>query len=183
MLAPVLTPMAQTWLQIHCRVAKMRMRLKRTPMTKAVKRKNSTGSLIQTSTRPLKNPSGSAPAVLHLKILRKAVTGHQDLESFRTDRDELCGSSGRRRGFKRPRIEWELVSSWSKDHVAQEDYEGEIARIMAKSLWDSKTAVSPKYNAKAISDFRFKTVRTLQLYSAHSKSSLDSFQFLDFYRF
>ena len=109
--------------------------------------------------------------------------GASDLESFGTDRDELRGSSGRRRGFKRPRIEWELVSSWNKDHVAQEDYEGEIARIMAKSLWDSKTAVSPKYNAKAISDFRFKTVRTLQLYSAHSKSSLDSFQFLDFYRF
>jgi hypothetical protein len=90
-----------------------------------------------------------------------------DLESFGTDRDELLGPKGRRRGFKRPRIEWELVSSWNKDHVAQEDYEGEIARIMAKSLWDSKTAVSPKYNAKAISDFRYKTVRSFLFDCAH----------------
>ncbi len=95
--------------------------------------------------------------------------GASDLESFGTDRDELRGPSERRRGFKRPRIEWELVSSWNKDHIAQEDYEGEIARIMKKSLWDSKTAVSPKYNAKAISDFRFKTARTLRFYYAHSR--------------
>jgi hypothetical protein len=53
--------------------------------------------------------------------------------------------------------------------VAQEDYEEENARNMAKSLWDSKTAVTPKYNANAISDFRYKTVRALQFYSAHSK--------------
>jgi hypothetical protein len=99
--------------------------------------------------------------------LEESGDGASDLESFGTDRDELLGPKGRRRGFKRPRIEWELVSSWNKDHVAQEDYEGEIARIMARSLWDSKTAVSPKYNAKAISDFRYKTVRLFQFYSAH----------------
>jgi hypothetical protein len=89
------------------------------------------------------------------EIVEESGDGASDLESFGTDQDELRGSSGRRRGFKRQRIEWELVSSWNKDHwhVAQEDYEGEIARIMAKSLWDSKTAVSLKYNTKAISDF------------------------------
>jgi hypothetical protein len=93
--------------------------------------------------------------------------GASDLESICTERDELFGPRGRKRGYKRPRIEWELVSSWNKDHVAQEDYEGEIARIMAKSLMDSKTAVSPKYNRNAISNFRYKTVRSLRFYSAH----------------
>jgi hypothetical protein len=43
--------------------------------------------------------------------------------------------------------------------VAQDDFEGEIARMMAKSLYDAKTNVTPKFNARAISDFRFKTVR------------------------
>ncbi len=76
-------------------------------------------------------------------------------------RDELLGHSGRgrRRGFKRPRIQWELVSSWNKDHVTPDDYQGEIARIIAKSMRDAKIEVTPKYNARAISDFRFKTVR------------------------
>ena len=101
------------------------------------------------------------------EIFEESGDGASDLESFGTDRDELRGSSGRRRGFKRPCIEWELVSSWNKDHVAQEDYEGEIARIMAKSLMDSKTAFSPKYNPNAISNFRYKTVRSLRFYSAH----------------
>ncbi len=94
--------------------------------------------------------------------------GASDLERILTERDELFGPSGRKRGFKRPLIEWELVSSWNKDHASQDDYEGEIARIMAKSLMDSKTAVSPKYNANEFSDFRYKTVRTLQFYSVHS---------------
>ena len=160
-------PMAQMWLPILCRVAKIRMRLKRSQMTKAVKRKNSTGSLIQTSTRPLQKSKRQRAVSPASESFEEIGDGASDLESFVTDRDELLGPSGRRRGFKRPRIEWELVSSWNKDHVTQEDYEGEIARIMAKSLWDSKTAVSPKYNAKAISDFRYKTVRLFQFYSAH----------------
>ncbi len=44
-------------------------------------------------------------------------------------------------------------------HVAKDDIEGENARIMAKPFYDAKTNVTPKYNARAISDFRFKTVR------------------------
>ncbi len=75
-----------------------------------------------------------------------------------SERDELLEHSGlgRRRSFKRPRIQWELISSWNKDHVSPDDYQGEIARIMAKSMRDAKTGVTPKYNARAISDFRFK---------------------------
>jgi hypothetical protein len=61
-----------------------------------------------------------------------------------------------------PRLVWELVSSWSKDHVTPDDIEGEIARIMAKSMHDAKLEVTPKYNSRAISDFRLKTVSALQ---------------------
>ena len=93
--------------------------------------------------------------------------GPSDSESDISDRDELYDETTRKRGFKRPRIQWDLVSSWSKTHVALDDIEGEIARIMAKSLYDAKTNVTPKYNARAISDFRFKTVRLcLSLLSA-----------------
>jgi hypothetical protein len=82
-----------------------------------------------------------------------------------SERDELLEHSGRGRwrGFKRPRILWELVSSWNKDRVSPDDYQGEIARIMAKSMRDAKTEVTPNYNARAISDFRFKTVRHCRL--------------------
>ena len=79
-----------------------------------------------------------------------------------SERDELYGSTRYKRGFKRPRLQWELVSSWNKDHVAQADYEGEIARIMAKSMHDARLEVTPRYNASAISDFRFKMVRAFQ---------------------
>jgi hypothetical protein len=51
-----------------------------------------------------------------------------------SEHDELFGPKRYKRGFKRPRLQCELVSSWNKHHVAQEDYEGEIARIMAKSM-------------------------------------------------
>ena len=56
---------------------------------------------------------------------------------------------------------------------------------MAKSLMmDSKTAVSQKYNANVISDFRYKTVRTLQFYSAHNQQCIQiQFRFLNFHRF
>ena len=88
-------------------------------------------------------------------------TGPSDSESILSERDDLFGPKPYKRGFKRPRLEWELVSSWSKDHVAPDDYQGEIARIMAKSMHDAKLEVTPRYNPRAISDFRFKTVRAL----------------------
>ena len=90
------------------------------------------------------------------------VVGPSDSESILSERDELFGPKRYKRGFKRPRLQWELVSSWNKDHVAPDDYHGEIARIMAKSMHDAKLEVTPRYNPKAISDFRFKTVRALQ---------------------
>ena len=46
--------------------------------------------------------------------------------------------------------------------MAPDDNQGEIARIMAKSVHDAKLEVTPRYNPRAISDFRFKTVRALQ---------------------
>ena len=88
--------------------------------------------------------------------------GPSDSERILSDRDGLSGPKRYKRGFKRPRIQWELVSSWNKDHVAADDYEGEIARIMAKSMHDAKLEVTPRYNSRAISDFRLKTVRALQ---------------------
>ena len=77
------------------------------------------------------------------------------------DYDQLCDVPVRehKTGFRRPRIHWETVSSWSRDHVAQDDIDGEIAIIMAKSMQDANIQVTPKYNSKAISHFRFKTVR------------------------
>ena len=90
------------------------------------------------------------------------VAGPSDQESFLSERDELYGSKRYKRCFKRPSLQWELVSSWNTDHVAQADYEGEIARIMAKSMHDARLEVTPRYNARAISDFRFKTVRVFQ---------------------
>jgi hypothetical protein len=36
-----------------------------------------------------------------------------------------------------------LVTSWNKMHVAQNGYDWKIARIMAKSLYDAKTNVTP----------------------------------------
>jgi hypothetical protein len=50
----------------------------------------------------------------------------------------LLDARTRKRGVKRPRIQWDLVSSWKKMHVAQDEYEGEIARITAKSLYDAE---------------------------------------------
>jgi len=88
--------------------------------------------------------------------------GPSESESILSDRDELFGTKRYKRGFKRPRLVWELVSSWSKDHVTPDDIQGEIARIMAKSMHDAKLEVTPKYNSRAISDFRLKMVRALQ---------------------
>ena len=49
--------------------------------------------------------------------------------------------------------------------MALDDYEGEIARIMAKSLHDAKYAVTPRYNSCAISEFLYKTVSQFQIVS------------------
>ncbi len=61
-------------------------------------------------------------------------------------------------------------------HVALDDIEGGIARIMAKSLYDAKTNVTLKFNALAISNFRFKTVRLFSplQYYAISETIIDS---------
>ena len=88
--------------------------------------------------------------------------GPSDSESILSERDELFGPKRYKRGFKRPRLQWELVSSWNKDHVEPDAYQGEIARIMAKSMHGAKLEVTPRYNPRAISDFRFKTARAFQ---------------------
>jgi hypothetical protein len=90
------------------------------------------------------------------------VVGPSDSESFLSERDELFGPKRYKRGFKRLCLQWELVLSWNKDHVAPDDYQGEIARIMAKSMHDARLEVAPRYKPRAISDFRFKTVRVFQ---------------------
>ncbi len=59
--------------------------------------------------------------------------GASDLESFVTDQDELFGPSGRKRGFKRPRIEWELVSLWNKDH-----WRKKIMKERLRELWQNR---------------------------------------------
>jgi hypothetical protein len=50
------------------------------------------------------------------------------------------------------------VASWSLSANTEEDVLEEIARIMAASMADAKVEVTPKYNQKAISHFRLKTV-------------------------
>ena len=67
------------------------------------------------------------------EIVEESDDGASDLESFGTDRDELRGSSGRRRGFKRPRIEWELVSLWNKDH-----WRKKIMKERLRELWQNR---------------------------------------------
>ena len=84
-----------------------------------------------------------------------------DSDTQDRDRDDLFfGSSpGRKRGFKRIRSQWDNVMSWSLMHVSQEDINGEIARIMAKSMEDANISATPKHNSRAVSHFRQKTVR------------------------
>jgi len=73
--------------------------------------------------------------------------------------DSLSDSTPRRRtGFTRPRINWTNVASWSLSANTEEDVLEEIARIMAASMADAKVEVTLKYNQKAISHFRLKTV-------------------------
>jgi hypothetical protein len=64
----------------------------------------------------------------------------------------------RKSGFRRPPHQWQHVQTWNRDHVTKHDYKGEVARILAKSLQDAKYEVTPKFNARAISDWRYKTV-------------------------
>jgi hypothetical protein len=56
-------------------------------------------------------------------------------------------------------MQWETVSSWNPEHVAQDDImiDGEIARMIAKSMQDANISVTPKYYAKAISHYIFDT--------------------------
>ena len=89
------------------------------------------------------------------------VVPPSDSDTQDRDRDDLFfGSSpGRKRGFKRIRSQWDNVMSWSLLHVSQDDINGEIARIMAKSMEDANISVTPKHNSRAVSHFRQKTVR------------------------
>jgi hypothetical protein len=95
-----------------------------------------------------------------------ALVGESDDEdrAEETDEETLAARLDKSQ-IKRPRVEWEHVSSWSRKQVSQDDYEGEIARIMAKSLNDAKHVVTPKYNPQAISYFRFKTVSPFRFLS------------------
>ena len=81
-------------------------------------------------------------------------------DSDTQDRDDLCfGSSpGSKHGFKRIHSQWDNVMSWSLLHVSQDDINGEIAKIMAKSMQDANISVTPKHNLRAVSHFRQKTV-------------------------
>ncbi len=101
----------------------------------------------------LRSTSESVYSITDWRSANDDVVGPSDSESFLSERDELFGPKRYKRGFKRPRLQWELVSSWNKDHVAPDDYQGEIMRIMAKSMHDARLEVTPRYNARAISDF------------------------------
>jgi hypothetical protein len=73
--------------------------------------------------------------------------------------DSLSDSTPRRRtGFRRPRIDWTNVASWSLAANTEEAVPEKISRIIAASMADAKVEVMPKYNQKAISQFRLKTV-------------------------
>jgi phage baseplate assembly protein W len=72
--------------------------------------------------------------------------------------EETASFRVRKSGFTRPRLQWQVVQTWNRDHVSQRDYEAEVARILARSLQDAKYEVTPKFNARAISDWRYKTV-------------------------
>jgi hypothetical protein len=65
----------------------------------------------------------------------------------------------RKTGFRRPRIRWDTVSLWFRDHVAQDDIDGEIARIKAKSMQGANIQVTTKDKSKVILHLQFKTVR------------------------
>ena len=79
--------------------------------------------------------------------------------------DETLAARVSKSGIRRLRLDCEHVSTWNRAQVAPDDYEGEIARIMAKSLHDAKYAVTPRYNSRAISEFRYKTVSQFQFVS------------------
>ncbi len=152
-LAQVLSPATRRQCPKLRQLILIPMRLKRNPMANPVKSKYSTGNQFGPTKRRCSPAASSAD---------DDVVGPSDSESFLSDRDELFGPKRYKRGFKCPHLKWELVSSWNKDHVAQADYEGEIARIMAKSMHDARLEVTPRYYPRAISDFRFKMVRAFQ---------------------
>ncbi len=63
-----------------------------------------------------------------------------------------------RTGFRRQRINWTNVTSWSLAQNTKEAILEEVSRIMAASMADAKIEVTPKYNKKAISYLRSKMV-------------------------
>ncbi len=90
--------------------------------------------------------------------LPNLVDESSDEDCAKETDEETASFRVRKCGFRRPRLQWEHVQTWNKDHVSKNDYEGEVARILAKSLQGAKYEVTPKFNARAISDWRYKTV-------------------------
>jgi hypothetical protein len=156
-LAPVATLASRVMSPKLRNMIQMPMRLKQNQMTAAVKSKNLMGNLIRTSTLQLKNPRGSvsvwmlSPKLLSVILIRMTMSvGFLTVTSCSgTVVGRLQASThSMGAGFVMEQL-----------HVSPDNYQGENARIMAKSMHDAKTEVTPKYNARATSDFRFKTVR------------------------
>jgi hypothetical protein len=57
--------------------------------------------------------------------------------------EETASFRVRKSGFRRPRLQWQHVQTWNREHVSQHDYEAEVARILARSLQDAKYEVTP----------------------------------------
>ena len=88
------------------------------------------------------------------KSKRQYLVSESDDEECAEETDEdMQASRAEKSGIRRPRVEWQHVSSWNREQVSQDDYEGEIARILAKSLRDSRYVGTLKYNSRAISYF------------------------------
>ena len=86
------------------------------------------------------------------------IAESSDEECAEATDEETASFRVRKSGFRRPRLQWQHVQTWNRDHITKHDYEGEVARILAKSLQDAKYEVTPKFNARAISNWRYKTV-------------------------
>jgi hypothetical protein len=141
------------------------MPLKRSRETMGLKHKNSTSNLnmadsaehtpAQSSKRqPFTQRSDDAD-------LPDLVADSSGEECAEETNEETASFRVRKCGFRRPRLQWEHVQTWNRDHVSKNDYEGEDARILAKSLEDAKYEVTPKFNARAISDWRYIGYKTV----------------------
>ena len=118
--------------------------------------------MILPATLPRRNPSvGVSYLCLHSLLLNRHRQSPREPELEPFQYDSLSDSAPRRRtGFRRPRIQWANVASWSTDQNTEAHIYQEISRIMAVSMSDAKVEVTPKHNEKAISHFRLKTVST-----------------------